>query len=205
MLYFLTGSSGNILSGTTGHSVILGTSEEKKEEPVEKAFNLNERQKLDLLLAILKLKLLNNEEQKLQYAEKITKIDKFIADAGNDKLSGGWNALTACLATESCTDEFYIFMKMITETSQTKKGLFSWGKTELPSPLLKNILELKQAAEKNNIVIRSKLVTETNAQILVKGSIELKEVWEKLVECNFTCDEYDKLLLMIVESYFEKE
>lgn len=205
----LFGSSTSFLSGSTatGGAILLGTSDEKEDteqEEKEDTYSLTERQTYDLLLTVLKLKLLNKEERKLQYAEKIAKIDGLVEEAANDNIDAGWSALTTCLAADSCTDEFYAFMKTVLEAAKIKKtGFFSWNKELSLEPLLHNVLELQQAAENNNIVLRSKLVTDTNALINTNSSLEAKEEWEKLVACDFTC-EYDPLLGAIIESYFEK-
>ena len=146
-------------------------------------------------------------EKKLQYADKIAKIDILVSKAENENVLSGWNVLTACIEKESCTDEYYVFMKTIlnSEEAKTKKSFFGLEKIDTTlQEMLRNVLELKLEAEKNNIILRSKLVTETNSLIATKGSIEMKELWEQLVECSFTCNGYDKLLLTITESYFEK-
>ncbi len=204
----MIGPSTSFLSGSTatGGAILLGTSEEKEEseQSKEDIYGLTERQTYDLLLSILKLKLLDKEERKLQYAEKITKIDALVEEAENDNLDAGWSALTDCLAADSCTDEFYTFMKTILLEAKAKEtSFFSWNKDLLLEPILTNVLELQQAAENNNIVLRSKLVTDTNTLVNTLGSLESKEEWEKLVACNFVC-EYDPLLMAILESYFEK-
>jgi len=203
----MIGPSTSFLSGSTatGGAILLGTSEEDaKEESKEDTYSLTERQTYDLLLTVLKLKLLNKEERKLQYAEKIAKIDDLVEKAESDNLDAGWSALTTCLAADSCTDEFYVFMKTVLEAAKTKKaGFFSWNKEVSLEPLLTNVLELQQAAENNNIILRSKLVTDTNTLVNTLSSLEAKEEWEKLVECDFICD-YDPLLIAIIESYFEK-
>ena len=204
---FLSGST-NIFSPPTGHSILQGDEKNSgngEEAPVEKttdAFELNERDKYDLLLTTLKLKLLNRSENKLQEAERIAKLDSLVQTAGNTELSSGWVALTACINAQSCTDEFYVFMK-IAAKQESKSGFF-WKKDNPLDKLFRNVLELKFAAEKNNIVIRSKLVTETNSLIITSGAIEMKDVWEQLVACSLNCDLYDRLLLLSVESYFER-
>lgn len=203
VLQFFTGSS------TTGNSILLGSTapEETSADDGAAVFNLNNRQKFDLLLKTLQLKMLDKEEQKLQYAEKIAKIDKLVHDSGNDDVLSGWTAMTACLDENGCTDEFYVFMKtLFAVDGQTENSFFTWKKSDTTlETLIQNVLELKLAAEKNNIVIRSKLVTDTNSLIISKGSLEMKEVWEQLVDCNFGCDGFDRLLLVIAESYFESQ
>lgn len=201
-----------ISDGTpTGHSILLGANGEKVVEGDQKTetsqFLLGEREKFDLVLTTLKLKELNMNEKKLQYADKIAKIDILVSKSENENVLSGWNALTACIEKDSCTDEYYVFMKTIlnSEEAKTKKGFFSFETADTTlQEMLRNVLELKLEAEKNNIILRSKLVTETNSLIATKGFIEMKELWEQLVECSFTCEGYDKLLSTITESYFEK-
>ncbi len=202
VLYFLTGSS------PTGHSILEGTLLEKSNEnATEDAFKLTDRQKFDLVIAVLKLKTLNKEDRKLQYAEKIAKIDKLVHSSANEDVSSGWTSLAACLDKDSCTDEFYIFLKTVFIAGNMKEesSWFGMKKDDATlEKLLENLLELKLAAEKNNIVIRSKLVTETNSIIINHSSLEAKEQWETLVNCNFACEGFDKLLLVVAESYFER-
>ncbi len=173
----------------------------------ESIFKLSERQKFDLVLAILKLKMIDGEERKLQYAEKIAKIDKLVHDSGNEDVSAGWASLAVCLDNDSCTDEFYVFMKTLLAAGKQKPAT-SWlgqqKQDDTIEKLMENLLELKLAAEKNNIVTRSKLVTNTNSLIINHGSLEAKEIWESLVSCNFACEGFDRLLLVVAESYFER-
>lgn len=208
-LHFLTGSS------TTGSSILEGVSfEEFRAEPLgdepvatETTFKLTERQKFDLVLTVLKLKALNKAEQKLQYAEKITKATKLVDDSGDTGITAGWTAVTACLESDSCTDEFYVFMKTVFDAGKGKseKSFFSWRQKENPlEELAIHLLDLKLAAEKNNVIIRSKLVTETNALVNNNGSLEIKELWDDLVTCDFVCPVFDQLLLAVMEHYFER-
>lgn len=138
------------------------------------------------------------------YAEKIAKIDSLVRSSDSAEITAGWTSLIACLDKESCTDEFYMFLKIILARGKTPVGYFWAKKDNTAEQLLGNLLDLKLAAEKNNIVLRSKLVSDTNSLIITQSSIEAKDLWEDLVNCNFSCNELDELLLVVTESYFER-
>jgi hypothetical protein len=198
------GSTSVRTSPLTGASTAQEITREdvKVEENIVK---IDEMTQYHLIRDILYLKSLDRSDSQLVYAEKITRITSVVNNTNDKDLVNAWQVLTSCIV-DGCEEvDYYDFVSMIIENGINPtqgfiaKMLQSKDK-EAAHNLIVRVLKLKNANKDNDLIAASQAITEANKDINILSSNAISQTWNKLIECDFQCNEYfDKILLDLSE------
>jgi len=199
----LTGAS--ITGASTGPSVDVA-SDVIETTTISGFGNLKELDKYDLILNIVKLKGLDRAENKLQFAEKVSKIAVYTDKLNTPKVTKGWKESVECFKGD-CTPEYYALVEMVLEeafgstadTGVIKSIFSSESKYQFMPALLQHILNLNVYVERDDLIETSKTMVAVNDLVNKVQSTEVTATWNDLVACDLKCPLYDNLLVQLTQ------
>jgi hypothetical protein len=172
--------------------------------PTEEASQstLTEEEKYLLVLNILKLKGLDKKTTRLQFAEKVSNVAKYIEQLGNKDVTEKWDSMNSCLEV-GCGKPYYDLLMIVLDIAfnQKDEGNFitqifnSDSKYSFIPDLMKNVIALENAVDSGEVIKTSKATTAVNTYIYKVDSAGVTDLWNALVNCDMKCNLYDNLLV----------
>jgi len=139
------------------------------------------------------IKLRSNFDNPVQRAKAITEINSIVEDLNSEGINDGWTVLASCMPTqEGCSDDDFMNF-IISAVNARKKDLEYNG-------VIKDIIIVHRYwGDTENVIEFSQALTNANTAINGMHASSAVNAWNKIIECNGVCAEYDNLFFDLVE------
>lgn len=143
----------------------------------------------DLVLNVIKLRASNDNP--VLRAKAITDLNTIVEDINSNVINDGWRGIAACIP-EGCTDDDY--MNFIMSAIVDKPN-----EIENSDVLIEAIKVHRYWGSSTNVIEFSQALTNTNTLINGLHFSTAVNVWNRIVECNGQCEEYDNLFFELIK------
>lgn len=142
----------------------------------------------NIILDILELKHASEHEDIIEIAELFTKLDNTFEEIEDPIIIASWLEITNCVYDSDCTDKEYI--NLIDDVSVHYYS---------QSNIIHKLIETANLWNGKHTTTFSKKLTETNTIISAYNNQQIKDKWEKLIECNGECSSFNSYILDLIE------
>ncbi|MBD3361879.1 hypothetical protein GF358_03760 [Candidatus Woesearchaeota archaeon] len=143
----------------------------------------------DLVLNVIKLR--TNYDDPVLRAKAITDLNSIVEDIDSSVINEGWRGLAACIP-EGCSDDDYMNFIMSAIVDQPNA-------IEHSDVLIEAIKVHRYWGSNTNVIEFSQALTNTNNLINELHFSTAVNVWNRIVECNGQCEEYDNLFFELIK------
>ncbi len=139
------------------------------------------------------IKLRANLDDPVLRAKAITELNDQVKDLDSPGINDGWTVMASCIPTaEGCSDDD--FMNFIISAVNDREKDLTYG------AVLKDIIITHRYwGDTENVIQFSQALTNVNAAISEMHASTAMNIWNKIVECNGVCPEYDNLFFELIE------
>lgn len=139
------------------------------------------------------IKLRANLDDPVLRAKAITELNDLVKDLDSPGINDGWTVLASCIpAAEGCSDDD--FMNFIISAVNDREKDLTYG------AVLKDIIITHRYwGDTENVIQFSQALTNVNMAISEMHASTAMNTWNKIVECNGVCPEYDNLFFELIE------
>lgn len=136
-----------------------------------------------------------NFDDPIARAKAITEINTIVADFDDSGINEGWRAIASCI-TEGCTDDDYMNFIMAAVNSRP-------GDIENAAVITELIKVHRFWGDTTNVIVFSQALTNTNNMVNDLHFSTAVNVWNRIIECNGLCEEYDNLFFELIKVVVE--
>lgn len=139
------------------------------------------------------IKLRSNVADPVLRAKAITELNDIVQELDSPGINDGWTVMASCVpSAEGCSDDD--FMNFIISAVNDREKDLTYG------AVLKDIIITHRYwGDTENVIEFSQALTNVNTAINGMHASSALNAWNKIVECNGVCPEYDNLFFELVE------
>ncbi|MBN1644995.1 hypothetical protein JW851_03080 [Candidatus Woesearchaeota archaeon] len=136
-----------------------------------------------------------NFDNPVARAEAITEINKIVADLNDAGINEGWRAMAACIP-ETCSDDEYMNFILSAVNNRPKDIEYS--------EIIKELVKVHRFwGDSTNVIVFSQSLTNTNNLVNELHFSTAVNAWNRIVECNGECEDYDNLFFDLIKIIVE--
>jgi hypothetical protein len=185
-LYFL-----GFKGGATGNAVVyVKDAPEPKPTEVVVSTTLGSIDKYELMSAIFNLEKIDTT-QKLEFANLVNTVNTNIQKTKNEVLLSEWKSVSDCFGHEG-------------EAKGLTDRVFGKGPLKDTHLILLELLTLKKAITDNDVITTSKSVSYVNEMVVKLNEPKVTDKWNGLLACDYKCDRYADLMIILTDNYLAK-
>lgn len=137
----------------------------------------------------------NSFDDPVARAKAITEINTIVSDLDDSAINEGWRAVASCI-TEGCTDDDYMNFIMAAVTARP-------GDLETSDVIAELVKVHRFWGDTSNVIVFSESLTNTNNLVNGLHFSTAVNAWNKIVDCNGACEEYDNLFFELIKVIVE--
>ena len=138
------------------------------------------------------INLRTNFDDPVARANAITNINTIVADMDDAGINEGWRAMAACIP-ETCSDDEY--MNFILSAVNDRPKDIEYGN------IIKELVKVHRFwGDSTNVITFSQSLTNTNNMINDLRFSTAVNAWNRIVDCNGECEDYDNLFFELIKT-----
>jgi hypothetical protein len=139
------------------------------------------------------IKLRSNLDDPVLRAKAITELNDIVQELDSPGINEGWTVMASCVPTaEGCSDDD--FMNFIISAVNDREKDLTYG------AVVQDIIVVHRYwGDSENVIQFSQALTNVNTGISEMHASSAMNLWNKIIECNGVCPEYDNLFFELVE------
>ena len=146
----------------------------------------------EIILDILELKQASEDKDIILIADLFTKLDNKFEEISDPIIISSWVQITNCVYDFNCADKIYI--DLIDDVSVNYYN---------QDNVIHKIIETTNLWNGKHTTSFSKKLTQTNTIISVYNNQQIKDKWQKLIDCNGECSSFNSYILDLIELIVE--
>lgn len=139
------------------------------------------------------IKLRSNLDDPVLRAKAITELNDIVQELDSPGINDGWTVMASCIpSAERCSDDD--FMNFIMSAVNDREKDLAYG-----AVIKEIIITHRYWGDTENVIQFSQALTNVNTGIGEMHASPAMNIWNKIVECNGVCPEYDNLFFELIE------